>query len=486
MKNLKWKIITCVLVSGLIAFTVYDTKRTEKNAEKVAAQFDMLQLPIEDINMIELIPRTGPHLKLERKGDDWSLVSPIQEPADNQEAHNFLFMLKGEKSTDTVVEGAETNLKTYGLDSPPLSISLATVKGQTEQIKIGAVKAYDSNLYAQINDEKRVVLVPSTWDVILSKNLREFRSKILFRRDTKPNDLHRIEISQDLPGYPGKIVLEKTKDQWKLVEGGDGYEVSSDLVEAYLTKIQELRAQDFHAEDKAAPGTLAKFGLAKPALDVKLYEKDPKPFFTLDMSKPGEHGDAYAVSSDLKPVTSIFKMAAEPMYKKADDFYDKKAPLSFKADDAAKVVVDSPALKATFEKKDGKWTGAPGADKLPGVLDKLSHGEVLRIFEPHPKAVKPLTNSILVSKADGTVLLNFSWGPERIEKANPVTPEARYILGQTNKVDRWLGLSEHVVERLGIADLASIGPAIDSMSATGKQTHQFRGTDGVQSKIKTH
>lgn len=466
MKMMHKTLLATAVVGGLIGLTVYDSKKSESAKESTEQSLNMLQLKQDDIVKIEIRPRGGQVTQLEKKGDQWHLLQPVEDLADNQELRNFILSMNAEKTREIVVEGPETRLEVYGLVSPPYEVVLTDKAGTVEKIKIGSVKAYDQNLYAQINDEQKVRLVSSSWDIILAKRLAEFRNKNLYRasvgtqknsqkNDQKPEAPVRLEIVQASPGYPAKMIFAKEKDQWSVIEGDKSYPLSNGRVDSYIENVKALRAQDFHAEDKNAAGVLSKFKLKNPAIEVRFFDEKNE-YFKLAMSSPDHRGDAYAVSSDVEQVVSIFKMAAEPIYRRSDDFFAKKLPFVFKPEEAAKVVIATPELKGEFEKVDGKWTSKTGdAKKVGELLETLSRTEALRIFEPITQALKGAKSQILVSKADGSVLLDFHWGPERVEKAIGSRPEAKYILGKTEKSDRLLGLPERTLRGLNLASVAA-------------------------------
>ena len=464
MRSFHWTLLFALIIAALVAFTVFDTKRTEKIETKKEQDLNVLRIEPDLVTKFEIIPRGGQSLVVEKKGEDWFLLSPIQEPADNQEAKNFLISIKAERTIETVAEGSEANPKTYGLDAPPYEVRLTATDGRTQTFKIGSVKAYDGNIYARIDDENKIRLVSSSWDVILAKKLGDFRNKNLYRDpESKPSVVHRIEITQAGPELPKKFVFQREKEEWKMLEGPTDLPVSSSKVDGYLSLIKALRAQDFHAEDKS---DLKKFHLSPPGVQVKLVAKG-ETFFTLEMSNPQERGDAYATSTDIKPIVSIFKVAAEPIYRKADSFFDKKIPFAFDVKEAAKLHIQTAALNGTFEKKDGAWvmTGKslqkePDGAKIESLIERIGQLEALRVFEAIGKAPPKFTSTITISRADGTTLLSLSWGPERIESRNSdQKPEAKYIVTRTNKIERVLGLSEKSLQTLDAANVFKEGSA---------------------------
>ena len=455
---MKSTIIVALIVAALIGFTVFDTKRGEKAKQSEEQNLALVKFPIDQVTRVEIKPRDAQPIVLEKKDSDWHLQAPIQELADNQEVKNLLMSMNAERTQDIVIEGPDIQYSTYGLDTPPYEVLLQGANGATERIRIGSVRAIEDNLYARIDDEPKVRLVTGTWDMILAKRVAEFRNKALYRIGELK--VTKLEILQKRVGAPARMLLEKTGDEWKVLEGDKSYPLSHDRVEAYIEAVKGLRAQDFHAEDKTASGALSKFKLNPPAITVRFFDGE-KRTFELQMSEQDERGDAYAVSTDLKPIISIFKINAEPIYRRSDDFFAKKLPFVFDAAKAAKIRLKTARGEASFEKKNGDWT--VGLQKLTdqakvnSLIEKLSKAEALRIFESG-KLPKAAESQIEIRADDGTELLSVEIGGERIEKALGKRPEAKYRLLRTNKSERLLGVSDKTVEEWNLPSvLASAG-----------------------------
>lgn len=466
---MKTTVIVALIVAALIAFTVFDTKRGETAKQTEEQSLTLVKSPIDQIKRIEIRPRTGVAIILEKQESDWYLREPIQESADPQEVRNFLMSMNAERTREIVIEGSDVNFATYGLDTPPYEILLTSTGNASERIRIGRVRAMEDNLYARLDDESKVRLVTGTWDMILAKRVAEFRNKLLYRSGDTP--VTKLEILQTRPGSPARMVFEKPGDDWKVVEGDKSYPLSNDRVNAYIEAVKDLRAQDFHAEDKSAAGVLAKFKLKTPAVTVRFFNGDKKTF-ELEMSDQDQRGDAYAVSTDLKPVTSIFKVAAEPVYRRSDDFFAKKLPFTFDAAKAAKVSVKSARGEAVLEKKDGEW--AVGLQKLTdqakvnSLIQKLAAAETLRVFEPG-KLTKAPESEIEVKAANGDLLLKVEVGGDRIEKATGARPEAKYRIVKTSQSDRLLGLPEKTINEWNLDSvLASAGQSPASRKTNPK------------------
>jgi hypothetical protein len=481
MKSFRNTAVFAAVILALVAFTFYDLRRGEKQAEQEEKGKLVLDVKAEEIGRFEILTRIGSTV-LEKTEGQWFLRQPIADSADQTEVQNLLSSFESETTIATVDEGESVDFARFGLQDPLTRLKLTLTDGRTREVRIGSVKAFDANLYARIDDEKRVVMVSQSWDLHLSKRIDQLRDKRLFRQTEAraQEEIRRIRVRQVAAGLPSEIELEAKDDKWRLVKGGEtAFPVAENRVKAFVDQVKALRGLDFADEDKATPGVLAKRGLIRPAMQIELFgdSDSGRPVFALGFSAPlkpangkgsGNGGNAFVVSSHLKPVLEIYKAAVDSVQRRADDFFDKKLPFRFQAGVETKLEIETPELKARLIKQGEKWVlesfgGEPPAavhevdqQKVNGFLGKLVHMEAIRILEPLKKgqAGRLVPNSrIALLKEDGAQVFELVWGQEIVEKAEGSRPEARYHLGKTSEAGHLLGLPAFGIRGLEIASL---------------------------------
>jgi len=510
MKSFRWTILLALLIGLLVTFTVFDFKRSEKQDKKSEEEKNVLRLSLGDITRIEIDGGSFGPIILEHpvnKGpteSEWQLISPLKDLADAQAIQTFNISLNGEKIVQTVVEGDDIVLDTYGLKASPehqiKELKLTTKDGKNESVRIGSVKAYDNNLYAQIDQDKKVYLVASNWDPMLSKLPKDFRDKHVFRFATnglKPAEVARIEIKQG----DSSLVLERgAKDKkWKIASGALDFPLDQSKVDYYFDELKGVRVQDFVEPDKTVKGALAKHGLDKPALQVRLYKEGHKVAdYEVKFSALEKVGAtkttapiAFVVSSDLPDIASVSKPGPDSLRKTAQSFYDKRRPFEFQAADVERIEIQSPELKNVFQKKGETWTVVDAVKdhevdsmKISMALQALGHMEALRILQTVRPGQLPSTlnsaSKIVLVKKSGEPALTFLWGDSLTEKANAVQPEAKYFAAKTDKADVLLGVAEKDIKQLDIAawlktvaaPVASPTPVIVTAPKTGTSKAQ--------------
>lgn len=475
MKAFRWTYVFVIAVGALLAFTIYDNQRLAEKKEIAEQEQAVMKTSIDSVSKFEIINRLST-LALEKGTDGkWNLTSPIHDLADTQAVDSFLAGVQGEKTIRTVVSGDEYKAETFGLDKPTVRLRIHSA-GKTHELKIGAVKAYDSNLYAQLDDEKKAILVSSAWDALLAKLPKDFRDKHLLRSSLKSGDIKKIIIKNRQ--MPAPLELVKEGETWKAAGGAEAFPLSMDLVSKFVDQIKGVRAVEpieGPRAEKAASSLLkpdfelALFGERKDPLFAARFKEEPE---AKDRAKTSDHGghqhdkggvNLIASSSDLKAPVVVAKGAADTVRKTAHDFYDRKSPFSFKPAEVARIEIEAKVVRGRFEKKKGDWiNGDPGLQKeddnakLSQLVEKLSQLEAVRVFGPSKSDAKrqaAMKNParVILKKEDGGVVFEFAWGDAATDTISGV--EARYLIARTSLSDHFLGIREGDVNGLALSSL---------------------------------
>jgi hypothetical protein len=504
MSSFRWTWVVAIGVAALVAFTIFDSKRSSKEAEAKKQESSLFKFKSADIKKIEISTIFG-EKTLERKTPDhWQLLQPIEDSADDQVVNSLLSTFAAEKSLSTITENADPkNDTTYGFDAPISKVKLTASDGRTEELKVGRVKAYDGSLYVRIDNDPKVLLAGQALGNQIDKPALELRDKHLYRPKEGGDTVKitRFEIRQDDPTdktLPAEIDLAKDGDNWKITKGlvGDSdYPVLNDKVQAYIDQVKATRALSYNSDSPKGnanggkkSGDKKTNGLDKLALDIRFYSdssgagastntsdgKKAEPFFRIDFAAPdatlkGKAPEVDAKSSDVSSIAKVYKSGFESMKKHVDDFLDKKYPFDFKKDAVSKIKVMTGDGSLEFVRKGIVWELADpslhkdvDSAKVAALVEKLHGIEAVRILEPLKKDQKsglksnPMlknASSIILSQDSGEPVFEFFWGDAIIEKASAGKPESKYYPARTSRVDRMVGVSEFSIRGLELGDL---------------------------------
>jgi hypothetical protein len=140
---------------------------------------------------------------LARKGEEWTIASRSNQPANSTEVNRLLEALQGEQVAK-FVEDVASNLGQYGLDKPPLQITFSsfasentaeTQAGEHPFATIAFGKLDGENVYARLSDEPFVVAVRrALLDNIFADPI-QWQDLAIFK--FKPEQIHRLSVTTD-------------------------------------------------------------------------------------------------------------------------------------------------------------------------------------------------------------------------------------------------------------------------------------------------
>lgn len=179
---------------------------------------------------------------LARKGENWTIASRMNTPANSGEVQRLLDALQNEQVT-RFVEDVASNLPKYGLDKPQLQLTFSSFASEnTAETKAGEQafatvafgKVDGDSVYARLVDEPFVVAVRrSLLDQILTDPL-QWQALSIF--EIRPEQIHRLSVVTDK-----ELSLERDgSNQWHWLRGGG--EIDQTNVQSLLNTLSSLHA----------------------------------------------------------------------------------------------------------------------------------------------------------------------------------------------------------------------------------------------------
>jgi len=215
--------------------------------DKTAISFEQ-----EKVTSIELASR-GETIRLEKTGDDWKIVRPLQAPADFISVNGLLGQLQSAQMTALKDRPEDLkDLKQYGLDTPEV---VATIGMGASSMKIELGGAADpGSVWARDPSKAAVFSVNNGVGEELRKKPENLRRKEIF--DFRPFNTTRFEITRgkDTRAFERvKGTGEKAVDTWTQVAPTAKAADASNL-EGALLEFSNLRADTFVDRAGAATG----------------------------------------------------------------------------------------------------------------------------------------------------------------------------------------------------------------------------------------
>ena len=234
----------------------------------------VLDASAANIQKLEIAGLAEP-IKLERRGEDWMLLSPFEWPANphvvKRILNELLFLEREAFFTLAELEKAGVTLADYGLDKPALTLTFTPGNATGGSgpglppvvLRIGAEKAAGNRLYLLSPDGERVLIVKRSLIDSLRLTLDELRDPALFK--IQHFEVRSISV-QSAAANNLRVRLRHEGSRWSL-ETPILARASRGGTDLALNSLTSLAALQF-----PAPGTLdpARTGLGNPALRIML------------------------------------------------------------------------------------------------------------------------------------------------------------------------------------------------------------------------
>ena len=330
-----------------------------------------------------------PAIQFEKRSGDWQIVQPVATKADQSTAGGIVDQIASARVAQTL-PGAEDRRKAYGLDPAQISIDFQLANGARHSILLGKQDFTNEYAYAIVDGGQSVSLLPQLLSTSAGKPLDDMRDRAVLHLATE--DIHSI----DLKNSSGEVTLSKADDQWK-IEKPEAVGAGHDAVDSLLEAVNNAKIVSVASE---TPDTLAKYGLASPAVTFSAANgKGQKA--TLIVGK--KDGNAYFARDDSRP--TIFRIDADlegKLGQRFDDLRDKQivhadtselkrfelqtARGSFtlvpKPSDPAEWIFDSPADQKGKAAASWKVLDPLGTMQAEEVIDHPSPAQLAQLSNP--------------------------------------------------------------------------------------------------------
>lgn len=214
----------------------------------------ILPLAVPDVQ--ELLLHQGTlEVEVKRKDGAWTMLKPVEAPADPTAVAGILGEISALKAT-SFVSDTGGDLALYGLTAPALVLEVK-IAATHKVLQIGQNDPKDTNqVFARLADQPSVFLLPRASIDSLAKLSDRIRDK---RVVTFPSP--EVVQSVDFSGKGGDFRIERGAEgrRWSLKWGGTNRPVDADSIDGWIKALHAARAKRFLTTEDPA-----KMGFAKP------------------------------------------------------------------------------------------------------------------------------------------------------------------------------------------------------------------------------
>lgn len=271
--------------------------------DKTALKFEQ-----DKVDSIDLVSRNQA-IRLEKSGQDWKLVKPVQAPADYISVNGLLGQLQSAQMMALKDRPEDIkDLKQYGLDRPEVVATLGIGPSKVT-LELGR-EAEGAAVWVRDPSRPAVFSVGNGLAMELRKTPNDLRRKEIF--EFRPFNTNRFEITRgkDTRAFERlKGTGENAVDTWKQM-APDTKTVDASNLEGALLDFSNLRADSF--VDRAGPAA----GLNNPAATITVKFDDGRKEERVTFGRVGS--DVFAARQDQPGALKVEAGKFDEALKKLD------------------------------------------------------------------------------------------------------------------------------------------------------------------------
>jgi hypothetical protein len=252
-------LLAAVIVLAAIGGGIYWTNKHKadeaKNPPKSATDSPkIISIPDDQFKEIKIAKTGGETTIVSKNGDKWSISMPKAMAAD-QDAVSSMVTSLASLNADRVVEEKPDNLAPFGLTTPKEQVVITKKDGKTTTLDVGDDSPVGSGVFAKLEGDPRVFVVPSYTKSNFDKTTKDLRDKRLLTFNS--DKLTSLQISAKGQTYEfGK----NAQNDWAVLKPKP-MRADNSQVEDVIRKIKDAK-MDTSVSDEDAKRLL----LLSPAL----------------------------------------------------------------------------------------------------------------------------------------------------------------------------------------------------------------------------
>jgi hypothetical protein len=383
------------------------------------------EVPLEQVDRVELVRPGAPALVFVRDGAGWTQAQPFPHPADAASIRavvDAFAALERSRAIDPGSIGPEARAA-LGLEPPKARVTLGW-KGGQRSIDLGR-RTIAGRAWAHVDGRPEAVSVDTALHALaVDADPRQWRAMRLW--DAARGDVGRIEVRYG-PKPEQRVTLERKDGRWRST-APFATRLDADAVRSYVEALARAEGDAFAADQ---PADLAAFGLAAPERGVTLARAggasgasgtsgaSGAALGAIDVGAPVAEGapERFARVDGRPAVMQLGTKALAAMFPPPAFFVDPRGcdavPADVKRVQWVPFLAGAPGEPAwTLERSLDAWTIRPrdfaqpvpaNAEAVRKLLAQLCEARAPAVaFQPMPDALR--LGEFVLTAADGTVL----------------------------------------------------------------------------------
>ena len=237
MRGLRSFIVLLVIAVGLGAYVYFvESKRPADAGETRDKVFSGVEA--DKIEEISIKSESGDHTTLKKSGSDWQIVQPVAAKPDPAEVSGLTSNLSS-LEVQRVIDENPSDVAEYGLAQPRVDVTFKA-GGQQHTLHIGRKTPPGTDLYARIDDQKRVFLISSYLDSTFNRGTFDLRDKTVL-------SLNRDAIDALTIAAPDRTLkVTKSGSDWRVAEPVNA-RADVSAIESLISRLSTLQMKSIAA-----------------------------------------------------------------------------------------------------------------------------------------------------------------------------------------------------------------------------------------------
>lgn len=314
-------IIVLIIALALGAYVYFYEMKHGKARDEEETSKPAFTFKSEDVASLN-VTSNNQTIALETNGKTWAITQPIKTEADQSSVESLLSSVSSATIERSLVmtPGLQSG---SGLAQPSVVLEVKLKNGTQHKILLGRKDPTDASVYAQVDQNPNVLLLPASLLESTNKKLNDLRTKEMVK--VLPGDVTGFTIKNDNLTFTAE---RNTDNKWLVKEPANKKDQEANTSKPFTA----LTTQATEVID--SPDDKTKALLAKPVVVASFKDKDNKTTKLALSAADGENvyvqveGRPEAFKANKSLLESLnFKLTdvvSEPLAPKTDDNAEKK------------------------------------------------------------------------------------------------------------------------------------------------------------------
>lgn len=292
-------VVVLAALSGAVYFKAKEDAKIG-TSETTSAEVPEIKAP-DDVDKVSIKNGDKPEVVLEKRGDNWMVVQPIEAPANQESMKSLVSNLKEIKTKEAVVAQPSEETKKEYLFEPSKEVHVVAYKGGEKKLDITFGKSGARGQLAMIEGHPGIYSVTGYSSYLYAKELKGFRDTEIFKFDDANANQVTIENKN------GTFSFTKDGDKWAgTFKGKPIARFDAEKVKDLLRSFKSLAADDF-GDGKQ----VAETGLDQPEGKITIQLKDNAGKYVLSVGKVSTGTNRWAQKEGSDTVYSMLGYQAD-------------------------------------------------------------------------------------------------------------------------------------------------------------------------------